>query len=753
MATSPAGSSHPHRSGRPVAKVLVATTAMLAFISYWRAAAIVLNDLASSAYYAGGEAEQFIGKSAPWFILATMLLSYAVSQVYVESCSMFVRGGVYRVVKEAMGGALAKFSVSALMFDYVLTGPISGVSAGQYLAGLLNEMLAYAHLSITLSANATAAAFAIAVTLYFWWENIKGLPESSEKALWIMQMTTVMVVALIGWCFYTLLVRGGQLPPAPVPRNILLTKHSLGWLYGSRIPHLIMFAAVFVGLGHSVLAMSGEESLAQVYREIEHPKLPNLKKAAFVIFIYSMVFTSLVSFFAVMIIPDKTRPQYFENLIGGLSMSLAGPLFARLAFHVFVVVVGTMILSGAVNTAIVGSNGVLNRVSEDGVLSDWFRQPHPRFGTSHRIINLVVGLQIVTILISRGDVTFLANLYAFGVIWSFALKGIAVLVLRYTHPQDREFRVPLNLQVAGKEIPLGLGLITLMLLAIAVVNLFTKPAATVSGVIFSGLLFLAFELSEKRIQRKRGEMHVELDQFNLTQAADLTIANVGVQPGNILVAVSNYYALYPLEAALRRAKRGQVEIVVLHVRMLRRAASGEYDLAPDQLFSTIEQLLFTKVLSIAEKEGKPVRLAVAAANDLWEGILRTSANLQSSTIVAGSSAKMPVTEQAREIGFSWEKMSEPRPRVALELFTPSGQEQIFYLGPHAPRLTPKEIDILHKVWLELSAQLPAEELHHHDIVHFALSEVVREIANGQTEDVLKRLRDHLQEIQGRRLTP
>ncbi|MDE3170652.1 MAG: amino acid permease, partial [Acidobacteriota bacterium] len=106
---------------------------MLAFISYWRAAAIVLNDLASSAYYAGGEAEAFIGKTAPWFILATMLLSYAVSQIYVESCSMFVRGGVYRVVKEAMGGTLAKLSVSALLFDYVLTGPISAVSAGQYM--------------------------------------------------------------------------------------------------------------------------------------------------------------------------------------------------------------------------------------------------------------------------------------------------------------------------------------------------------------------------------------------------------------------------------------------------------------------------------------------------------------------------------------------------------------------------------------------------------------------------------------------
>jgi hypothetical protein len=224
-----------------------------------------------------------------------------------------------------------------------------------------------------------------------------------------------------------------------------------------------------------------------------------------------------------------------------------------------------------------------------------------------------------------------------------------------------------------------------------------------------------------------------------------------VAPGNILVPVSTYYGLYHLEAALRRVK--DQDIVVLHMRVLRRAASGEYDLDPEQLFSTIEQLLFTKVLSIAEKEGKPVRLAVAAANDLWEGILRTAMNLQSSTIVAGSSSKMSVTEQARGIGLAWERMPEPRPRVTLEIFTPAGQEQIFYLGPHAPRLTPTEIDQLHKMWLDLSEKLPDEEVHHHDIVHFALTEVQRELALGETGGVLERLREHLRSIQGRRQNP
>ncbi len=738
-------------SQRPVANVLVATTAMLSFISFWRAGAIVLNDLASSAYYAGGEAEQFIGKSAPWFILGVMLLAYAVSLIYVESCSMFVRGGVYRVVKEAMGGTLAKFSVSALMFDYILTGPISGVAAGQYIAGLSNELLHYAHIHRSLHVNATAATIAILVTVYFWWQNVKGIPESSEKALRIMELTTVMVVVLIVWCIYTVWVRGAQWPPAPVPRNVILDQHSLGWLASFHWAHALTLVIVFVGLGHSVLAMSGEETLAQVYREIEHPKLRNLKKTALIIFVYSLLFTALVSLFAVMIIPDRVRPQFFENLIGGLAMNLQGPFGLRLAFHVFVVIVGMLILSGAVNTAIVGSNGVLSRVSEDGVLTEWFRHPHRRFGTSYRIITAVAGLQIITILVSRGDVDFLGNLYAFGVIWSFALKGIAVLVLRYTHPQDREYRVPLNFTVAGKEIPLGLALITLVLLLIAVVNLFTKPDATIAGVVFSALLFIGFTLSERSVHRRMGSTQAaELDQFNLAQEADLSPASVGVRAGNILVPVSNYYALYHLHSALERLKTNEQDVVVLHIRLLRRAASGEYDLRPDQLFSTIEQLLFTKVLAIAEREGKPVRLAVAAANDLWDGILRAAANLQSSSIVVGSSSKMPINEQAREVGLAWERMPEPRPRLTLDIFTPGGQERIFYLGPHAPHLTPKEIDLLHNIWLQLSEELPGEDLHHHDIVHFALTELTRELSQGQGNAVLERLREHLREIKDRR---
>src|SRR5512140_3570364 len=196
-------------------QIVVATTVFLSFISFWRAAAIVLADLGSSAFYAGGIAEQAVGKAAPWFILGIMLFSYAVRAIYIESSVMFVRGGVYRVVKEAMGGTLAKLCVSALLFEYVLTGPISAVSAGQYIAGLFNDVAHRMGSTVALPGNETSAVLAAAVIVYFWWRNTQGLKESSSDALRIVQITTVMIVVLLAWAVGTLLSRGGQLAPLP----------------------------------------------------------------------------------------------------------------------------------------------------------------------------------------------------------------------------------------------------------------------------------------------------------------------------------------------------------------------------------------------------------------------------------------------------------------------------------------------------------------------------------------------------------
>jgi len=730
-------------------RLVVASSVMLTFISFWRAAAIVLCDLGSSAFYAGGIAEEAIGKAAPWFVLGVMFFSFAVRAVYVESCTMFTRGGVYRVVKEALGGTVAKLTVSALMFDYILTGPISGVSAGQYITGLINlsTQILFAHHMVPawvaqpLPLNGTSACFAAAVTLYYWWENIKGIEESSDKALKVMQVTTVMVVILLTWGIISVIVKHASLPPFPIPSNLRfepshgpMDPGSLGFLEHTPLAVGFGLFGILMAFGHSILAMSGEESLAQVNREIEHPKLKNLKRAAIVIALYSFIFTGVGTMLGAMLLNNDKVPlsEYHDNLLSAMTMHMVGPFPWKFAFSFFVVIVGFLILAGAVNTAIVGSTGVLMRVAEDGVLMDWFRKPQRKYGTPSRIINLVCGLQMLTIVLSGGDVFVLGEAYAFGVIWSFTFKALAMLVLRWKYKGAREWKVPVNIRIGKVELPIGLFSVFLVLATTAIVNLFTKSVATVSGIIFSLAFFIIFSISEyqnkKRMHMKAGDQMKE--HFQLEHSDTVGRKVLAINPGCVVVTMRDFNNPFALKWTLARTNTAEQEIVVLAARMM-GVGGPEYVDASEQLFSEHEQMLFTKAVSVAESFGKKISLLVVPAGDIFAALVQTANSLEAAAVVAGLSTKITAQDQAYRMGQAWEQLPEPKRQFTFYIVSPDGSEQSFHIGPHDIAIPQEDVELVHRLWLNFRRDETLKDLHHSDVVSFALTRLATDYVHDK----------------------
>jgi nucleotide-binding universal stress UspA family protein len=356
---------------------------------------------------------------------------------------------------------------------------------------------------------------------------------------------------------------------------------------------------------------------------------------------------------AVLLIPDEIRMKdYSENLIGGLARSVLGPPIIKLFLEGFVVVVGFLILAGAVNTAMIGSNGVLNRVAEDGVLPDWFLKPHPRFGTTYRVLYLILLLQLGVILISGGDTVLLGEAYAFGVVWSFVFKALAMVVLRFKDKSPREYRVPLNVKMGSVEIPCGLGLIFLVLLVTALLNLFTKEVATVGGLAFTAGFLTVFLVSERYHEKRRqGPAHHHIEQFNRVQAQEVTRASLGLHRSYCkLVAIRSTQNLFMLETALSETDPVTTDVVVMTAKLVKRG--GETFDEPGELDSYDAELM-TAVVTRAEKAGKEVKPVIMLTNNPLHTILQTARDLHAQEVVIGGSNKFTADEQMEQLAFFW----------------------------------------------------------------------------------------------------
>ena len=168
--------------------------------------------------------------------------------------------------------------------------------------------------------------------------------------------------------------------------------------------------------------------------------------------------------------------------------------------------------------------------------------------------------------------------------------------------------------------------------------------------------------------------------------------------------------------------------------------TGEYELTEAQLFSSYERELFSHVVTIAEKEGKPVELLVVPSTDPFLAMVQTAHNLKASRLVTGLSRTMDGAELARRIGLAWEQLPEPRQPFSLEIIAPDRPPTYVNMGPHPPRLWPEDVDRLHELWLRLSAdERFGSKLHHRDVLGEALRRLEQELEQGQRESIISEM--------------
>jgi hypothetical protein len=358
-------------------------------------------------------------------------------------------------------------------------------------------------------------------------------------------------------------------------------------------------------------------------------------------------------------------------------------------------------------------------------------------------------MQLLVIALTHGNVLVIGEAYAFGVIWSFTFNALAMLILRWRYHGERGWKVPLNLRIGKTEIPIGLISVFLVLSTTAVVNLFTKSVATVSGIIFAAAFFVIFSLSERN-NRKRHDLTSRQmrEHFQLEHQDKVGLSALDIRPGAVIVTMRDAAAPFALKWALTHTNTEEQDIVVLAARMM-GVGGPEYVEASEQLFSEHEQMLFTKAVSVAESFGKHISLLVVPAGDIFAALVRTANSLDVAAVVSGLSSKLTAEEQAYHVGQAWEALPEPKRQFTFYVIKPDGEALSFHIGPHAPTIQPDEVQLVHRLWLNLRRDPSMRSLHHSDIVTYALSRMASEFAHDK-DGLMSELSHYLQRSNHRR---
>ena len=691
-------------------RVFLSKTPLSRYQPVWKSSAIAFAELGAGACFAAGVLSAHLGAWAPWALVAGWLLGAYVRTLDIESWALLIQGGLPGRVGLAFGPRARRVATAATLLERLLFGALVAMVVGHYVAGALGAT--GTQVASRLPASDLPTLIGVIVIGALWLRHRNGLGVASQqfaRGIWIALAVIGVIAVIAAWTA----VRNPSLAlPAP-------------WR-----PESISWWNALAGFALALMAVGGGDGLSRDAHEFSSPRVVAIRRVAIVtvalgllvLVVPGVLFTLIAASFA---------PAAVNAPIAAMVDALAVPLSVIALLNTLLVAAVALLLVPGAWLAVLDVERLIRRLAAEHALPELFAVPDPRLGTSTRAVSLGVGAIVFLMIFSGGQIAWLGDAYVIAIALTLTLKIAALVRLRKTRTGIRPFTAPGNLKAFGREIPVGL-------LFAAVVVIVPSGALLVTGhvpalmtlVVFVGLATL-LALPGRMIE----EPTTEATGFDMMPPPDMAAGKPDTRPGCVLVPLRNPFSLSPLTAAFRAA--GDRDLVVMTVRLM--TGDDELDQAAES--TPAERELFSQVTLLAERHRRPVKLLLVRGHNVFDAVVDTVIWLRGSEIYVGESVTLPDSEQARRLGDAWERANKaPDLKVRLVIHHNSGRSDAYYLGPHPPALTPTDLDLLHRLWLDATKTVGAH-VHHHDVVRAALTQMEQQLKGPNRDEALAAIRE------------
>jgi magnesium transporter len=703
-------------------RVVLSSTALLSFTSARKAGALAIAELGIAAFFVAGVVRPIVGGAAPWVVLAAAVLGAFTRAIDLESWALLVPGGFIGRARLAFGRRAGLAAAAVRLVERILLAALACLVIGQY----ASSPAVFAIVGRRVNGRVQAEDFAIVVAVVLigllWIRGRIGIDLASNtmaRAVWI----GVGLLALpIGWGAVTALAGAPVVVPGPPS-----WRPPTDWpLARAALPYGVGFAVALSTIG-------GSDALARAAHDLQPPRGPALKRVALLVFLFTILVTTLGAFLFGRLVPDSELGLWGQAPLAGLAQHLAAPQWARHLITLGLLAASVLVLVPAAHIALEDAGQLLQRLSAEGVVSERFAFLHARFGTPSRAFDTAATAIVLVLVASGGRVTWLAEAYVTAAAATLLLTIGALVRLRRLRPPPRPFTAPFNPPIGGRVVPMGL-LVSGTLVAASVLMLIgTGELPSLATAVGLGLVVLSFTAAAAKSPLPAIE---EPNAFDFLPAPDLSPDQIEARPGNVLVPVRNPHAIGHVVAALRAAE--DRDVIVMTVRLL--GVDVHEDAASDAAPTPGERRLFSEIVAAAERHGRPVRLLVVPAHDVFDGVVSTILRLRSSDVYVGESSTLSADDQAHLLGEAWERAARTDVLdVRLIVHHSSGRSDVYHLGAHPPTLTPGDLELIHRVWLDVKKAI-GPHVHHHDVVRAALTKMEEQLNGPDRDEALAAIR-------------